>query len=76
MFSIYNTGKTTLYNVQVKFVADSVADAEKQLAPTGLSMLEKDIYASHIYQSVVHSKFPAENALSEINEYRNPIIKL
>lgn len=53
-----------------------LADAEKQLAPTGLSMLEKDIYASHIYQSVVHSKFPAENALSEINEYRNPIIKL
>lgn len=27
MFSIYNTGKTTLYNVQVKFVADSVAEA-------------------------------------------------
>ncbi|MDE6404139.1 MAG: hypothetical protein K2M20_00640 [Lachnospiraceae bacterium] len=27
MFSIYNTGKTTLYNVQVKFVADSIAEA-------------------------------------------------
>ena len=27
MFSIYNTGKTTLYNVQVKFIADSVAEA-------------------------------------------------
>lgn len=27
MFSIYNTGKTTLYNVQVNFVADSVAEA-------------------------------------------------
>ena len=24
MFSIYNTGKTTLYNVQVKFIADSI----------------------------------------------------
>ena len=24
MFQIYNTGKTTLYNVQVKFEADSV----------------------------------------------------
>lgn len=27
MFSIYNTGKTTLYNVQVKFRADSVDEA-------------------------------------------------
>lgn len=27
MFSIYNTGKTTLYNVQVKFHADSVDEA-------------------------------------------------
>lgn len=27
MFSIYNTGKTTLYNVQVKFLADSIAEA-------------------------------------------------
>lgn len=27
MFSIYNTGKTTLYNTQVKFVADSVDEA-------------------------------------------------
>ena len=26
MFSIYNTGKTTLYNVQVKFVADSIEE--------------------------------------------------
>ncbi len=27
MFSIYNTGKTTLYNVQVKFRADSIDEA-------------------------------------------------
>lgn len=27
MMSIYNTGKTTLYNVQVKFLADSVEEA-------------------------------------------------
>ena len=27
MFSIYNTGKTTLYNVQVKFIADSIDEA-------------------------------------------------
>lgn len=28
MFSIYNTGKTTLYNVQVKYEADSVSGGE------------------------------------------------
>ena len=28
MFSIYNVGKTTLYNVQVKFVADSVSGGD------------------------------------------------
>ena len=27
MFSIYNTGKTTLYNTQVRFVADSIDEA-------------------------------------------------
>ena len=27
MFSVYNTGKTTLYNVQVKFHADSIEEA-------------------------------------------------
>ena len=53
-----------------------LADAEKQLAPTALSMLEKDIYASHVYQSVVRHKFPEGNPLTEINEYRQPIIKL
>lgn len=51
-----------------------LADAEKQLAPTALSMLEKDIYASHIYQSVVRHKFPDGDS-SEINEYKKPIIK-
>ncbi len=53
-----------------------LADAEKKLTPTGLSMLEKDVYASHIYQSVVRYKFPDGNHLSEINEYKQPIIKL
>lgn len=53
-----------------------LADAEKQLAPTGLSMLEKDVYASHIYQSVVRHKFPGGNISSEINEYKRPIIKM
>lgn len=53
-----------------------LADAEKQLAQPGLSMLEKDIYASHIYQSIVRYKFPDDNPLSEINEYKQPIVKI
>ena len=53
-----------------------LADAEKQLAPTGSSMLEKDIYASHIYQSIVRNKFPGKSPLTEINEYKNQIIKI
>lgn len=57
-------------------VLSKLADAEKKLAPTALSMLEKDIYASHIYQSIVRNKFPEGNSLPEINEYKNPIIKL
>lgn len=52
-----------------------LANAEKQLAPTGLSMLEKDVYASHIYQSVVRHKFPGGVSSPEINEYKSPIIK-
>ncbi len=53
-----------------------LADAEKQLAPTGLSMLEKNVYASHIYQSVVRSKFPGGDPSPEINEYQKVIIKI
>lgn len=53
-----------------------LADAEKQLAPTGLSMLEKDICASHIYQSVARYKFPDADLSAEISEYKKPIIKV
>lgn len=53
-----------------------LADAEKQLAQTGLLMLEKDIYASHIYQGIVRYKFPNDDPSSEINEYKKPIVKL
>lgn len=53
-----------------------LADAEKQLALTALSMLEKDIYASHIYQSVVRHKFPETDPFPEICEQKKPIIKM
>ncbi len=53
-----------------------LADAEKQLAPLPLSMLKKDIYASHIYQSIVRHKFPTTDPLPEICEQKIPIIKM
>lgn len=53
-----------------------LADAEKQLAPTALSMLEKDIYASHIYQSIVRNKFPRTAPFPDICEQSRPIIKM
>ena len=62
-------------NASVPFLS-KLADAEKQLAPTGLSMLEKDIYASHIYQSVARYKFPEGDPSPEINEYKKTIVKM
>ncbi|MCM1267539.1 MAG: nucleotidyltransferase [Bacteroidales bacterium] len=53
-----------------------LADAEKQLAPTALSMLEKDIYASHVYQSIVRHKFPDTTPFPEICEQKRQIIKM
>jgi len=53
-----------------------LADAEKQLAPTALSMLEKDIYASHIYQSIVCHKYPETDPFPDICEQKKPIIKM
>lgn len=62
-------------NASVPFFS-KLADAQKQLAPTALSMLEKDISASHIYQSVVRNKFPGGDPSPEINEYKKPILKV
>lgn len=53
-----------------------LADAEKQLAPTALSMLEKDIYASHVYQSIVRHRFPETDPFPDICEQKMPIIKM
>lgn len=49
-----------------------LADAKNILSPTALAMLEEDVYASHIYQIAVVSKFKT----SAQNEYTRPIIKL
>jgi len=61
-------------NASIPFLS-KLADAKKQLAPTAFSMLEKDIYASHIYQSVVRYKYPDGDISPEINDFRKPIIK-
>lgn len=53
-----------------------LAGASKLLTPAGMDMLEKDIYASHVYQSIVQYKFSGQTAASEINEYKSQIIKV
>lgn len=53
-----------------------LANAGNLLTPIGMSMLEKDIYASHVYQGIVRNKFPGTDTVPEINEYKEPIVKL
>lgn len=53
-----------------------LADAGNLLTPTGTHMLEKDIYASHVYQGIVSHKFSGQNTASEINEYKQSIVKI
>lgn len=49
-----------------------LADAPSYLTPNGLSMLEQDIRASHIYHSVVSSKFH----IPFVNEYSKQLVIL
>lgn len=51
-----------------------LADADKLLTANGRQMLEKDIYAAHIYQSAVRHKFP-ETADTD-TEYTKQIRKV
>ena len=41
-------------------------------------MLDKDIYASHVYQSLVQHKFPAAKDViaDQGNEYKRQILKV
>lgn len=52
-----------------------LADAQNLLTATGLKMLEHDIYASHVYQGIVHCKYAGQDA-PEINEYKTSIVKI
>ena len=51
-----------------------LADADALLSENGSRMLAKDIYAGHIYQSVVQHKFPAYTHAG--NEYTKQIRKV
>lgn len=51
-----------------------LADADALLSENGQNMLAKDIYAGHIYQSVVRHKFPAYTDTE--NEYTKQIRKV
>lgn len=55
-----------------------LADADSLLSANGLRMLDKDIYASHVYQSLVQHKFPAAwNVIPDMgNEYKRQILKV
>jgi hypothetical protein len=52
-----------------------LADAARQLTPLGMQMLEKDIYASHIYEMVTQQKFHTP-PLAASNEYCRQIVKI
>lgn len=56
-------------NTSVPLIS-KLADAASYLTPTGLAMLEKDIQAAHIYDSVVASKFHTPF----INEYSKQLV--
>jgi predicted nucleotidyltransferase len=52
-----------------------LADADRILTPPGMQMLEKDIYASHVYEMVTQHKFHT-SPLAASNEYRRQIVKI
>lgn len=52
-----------------------LADADRLLTPLGMQMLEKDIYASHVYEMVAQHKFHTPS-LAASNEYRRQIVKI
>ncbi|MCM1121920.1 MAG: nucleotidyltransferase [Eubacterium sp.] len=54
-----------------------LADADHLLSENGRGMLQKDIYAGHIYQSVIRHKFPGRaNAETTETEYTKQIRKV
>lgn len=53
-------------------VVTKLADAKNLLSPTALRLLEQEIYASHLYQTVKQQRFGGEFK----NEYRQPVVIL
>ncbi len=53
-------------------VVTKLADAKNLLSPAALRLLEQEIYASHLYQTVKQQRFGGEFK----NEYRQPVVIL
>ena len=51
-----------------------LSDADELLPANGQKLLAKDIYASHIYHSLVQNKFP--DTPDHGNEYTRPVLKI
>lgn len=51
-------------------IISKLADYKRLLSPTGITMLEQDLFASHVYQTVVTDKFKC----SLPNEFQQKII--
>lgn len=52
-----------------------LADADALLTPLGREMLNKDIFASHIYQMITQHKFQGKD-LSEKNEFKQKMVRV
>lgn len=52
-----------------------LADADALLTPSGKRMLDKDIYASHIYNIITQHKFQTDSLL-ENNEYKKQVVRV
>ena len=78
MFSIYNTGKTTLYNVQVKFKADSIDEASAfvgflQSGATGTVDVMLTGIAATMDDGTVMMEFSYEDDAGNVTTTEKPI---
>ena len=78
MFSIYNTGKTTLYNVQVKFIADSIDEASAfvgnlQSGATGNVDVMLTGIAATMDDGTINMEISYEDDAGNVNAIEKPI---
>lgn len=78
MFSIYNTGKTTLYNVQVKFKGDSVSGGDcfiGKIDPGGTGNVDAMVegVAATMDDGTVYAVISYENEAGVVTEKEEPL---